>query len=345
MDFLGSLISQWEETFEDTLDRLVDIEGGAEPVPINGIIPIMAVEQFDPQTNILGGVSFPQSISSPTEYLTTITPTTVTLGGTITNVSFLEEDFIKIVEPNDDIIMIKCNYGVKTLAGYDPLQKRPHQKNPKRKKQGSGVAMCSQISFHCRKAGTEKINGVYPPDTPVYKVKVFRNGYTQVPGARPDTHGDIIRAMGVVINFLNSYLHSNENIPERLCRGINLNPLMYNYKAHLIIPPRRYFHRKALMDAVINAPYRGEYPELSTSQCSQKEPKVSFRFLNRVDGYVKDPLFVFYDSGCFNIQGAADVAQCAESCKFLARVISDNAERIFPFPESPLSYIPDNIAW
>jgi hypothetical protein len=344
-DYLQALLDEWEEGYEDTLGRLGDM-GEVDTVPVNGFVPIMAVESFDPNTNIYeAGVSFPESIAAPTTHLTKILPTTVTLGGTITNVGFREEEFVNIVEPNENIIMIKCNYGVKCLAGYTPPIKRHMQKNPKRKKQGNGTAMCSQMSFHCRKLDAKPIDGVYPPNTRVYKVKVFRNGYAQVPGARPDTIEEIRVVMEWVVSLLNAYLHPAETMPERLCRVINLNPLMYNYKAQLIIPAGRYFARRELLRAVETAEYINEYPQLTTAQYSQKEPKISFRFQNKIDGFTKDPLFVFYDSGCFNIQGAADLSQCTRSCEFLARVIADNAHRIFAQPADPIDYFPDNISW
>ncbi len=349
MEELQRLIdSDWTE---DEYNRIAEKIAGVTVVEAPSVPTqtMAVVEPFNRASNLYDNrLFFPPVVNLGSQYLPLITPTTLTLGGNILNVKFSEEELIKVIAATEEVVLIKCNFGTLIYPGYIPPVKKPKKKSTTRKKQGDGNSMCSQMSFHVRTFMQEfqRVDGVLivPTETPVYKIKVFRNGYTQVPGAHHAILEDILRAMDAVLALLNRYLHPDEPAQAKLAKCINLNPIMYNYKSNLVVPPGRYFDRYALLRGVLGAKYADEYPPLLTSKCSQKEPKVSFKFTKTVDGIAKEPLFVFYNSGRFNIQGAADVEKTTQVCQFLLRVIHDNAEEIFPAPKRPIDYLEDNVA-
>lgn len=85
--------------------------------------------------------------------------TTITMGGLLSNVKFMEEDFIKLLEATEDIPRIHCNYGEKLHESFlkpskDKTNNRGRRKKEKTKKQrkiqGDGSAFNSQITFHVR---------------------------------------------------------------------------------------------------------------------------------------------------------------------------------------------------
>lgn len=125
--------------------------------------------------------------------------TTCTLNGTLSNVNFHESDLIKKLELNDNIAMIECNFGEKVQPWYTPKpkpQKPPQQSvtvdgkpKPPRKIQGNGKCFASQITIITAHANKTRF----------FKVKVFRNGFVQIPGSRPDLVDESFEAIHIII--------------------------------------------------------------------------------------------------------------------------------------------------
>lgn len=129
--------------------------------------------------------------------------TTCTLNGTLTGVRFHERDLITKVQLNDDIAMLACNYGehkqpwyntdgaeAKTARGRPPGYNKV--KNPNRKIQGNGKHFSSQLTFVT----------AHNNRTQFFKVKVFRTGFIQIPGSRPDLVDQSFEAVAIVIREL-----------------------------------------------------------------------------------------------------------------------------------------------
>lgn len=104
----------------------------------------------------------------------------------LTNVEFKEEDLIHELELTDRIIEIGCNFGVitseemKQIKLLQKTKKSNRGRKPKvevekkRKRQGTGDYINCQITFVVK-------SDRYPDK--LYKIKVFRNGRIQIPGA------------------------------------------------------------------------------------------------------------------------------------------------------------------
>lgn len=158
--------------------------------------------------------------------------TTCTLNGTLSGIRFHERELINRVELNDDIAMLVCNYGEKrqpwytsdldakvSTRGRKPTgdQKNTHPKNPNRKVQGSGKCFSSQLTFVT----------AHNNRTQFFKVKVFRTGFIQIPGSRPDLVNQSFDAIAIVVRELTRVFGGESPI------GLSsLYLVMKDYKLH-----------------------------------------------------------------------------------------------------------------
>lgn len=160
---------------------------------------------------------------------------TVSLSAKFHGVSFHEQELIKVLEPTGNIAGLYCNFGEKTAPWYTPVvvvkkpkpkstvgsgqHAHPHASRKPRKIQGSGKYMASQLEFYmCRRDDAAK--------TP-FKIKVFRNGVVQFPGAR-------LSLLPTIVAFLNEIAEALRQagagpVPEEIRMG-SLYVRMENYK-------------------------------------------------------------------------------------------------------------------
>ena len=156
-------------------------------------------------------------------------PSTLTVRGTMDNVSFNEEDtFQFLTPPTGYIVSFGCNYGEKYNPQYIKEEKkkvsgRGRKPKPKlltkRKKQGTGKYFSSQITFVI----------MHPKTGQLLQIKLFRNGIFQVPGIQNPSMIDLVEP----IQILCTYLESNFNSGVRVD---NFVAVMRNYKAKLLNP-------------------------------------------------------------------------------------------------------------
>ena len=155
-----------------------------------------------------------------------LTPTVLTAQGLLSNVQFEEEDLIFYIKATGRIKRITCNFGEINSADYiEPPQKlrntkrgrkRKVKKRTVRKNQGNGKYFNSQLT------GWVVSDNPMRPDK-YYKVKVFRNGVTEIPGGlRPDML-DVEGAVQVMAEGLSNCLDADVRILE-------LYSIMRNYK-------------------------------------------------------------------------------------------------------------------
>ncbi len=141
--------------------------------------------------------------NSTPELLTYYSPSTFTVTGALTNVSFNEQDLIQhLPAPTGFIRRIDCNFGSKLNPNFKeppPQIKSNRGRKPKnreqsnRKTQGSGKCMNSQITFSV----------IHPETKTQYKIKVLRNGSLHIPGALNRHMLDLIKPIKILCKYLN----------------------------------------------------------------------------------------------------------------------------------------------
>jgi hypothetical protein len=156
-------------------------------------------------------------------------PSTLTAQGILTNIKCTEKTFIEsIPDPTGDIIMIVCNFGEKFNKTYiAPKKKSTSGRGPKpkpkpvskRKPQGTGKHLNSQITFGIKNPANDKI----------YKIKMFRTGTLQIPGVLKPSMIDIIKPVQILRDFINKHLKFGVEIKE-------FKSVMRNYKTRLLNP-------------------------------------------------------------------------------------------------------------
>jgi len=152
--------------------------------------------------------------------------TTCTLNGTLKGVRFHEMELIKRVETNDRIGKLVCNYGEKRadwLPAWVDSKVRTVKMSakslpgakPPRKKQGTGKCFNSQLTFIT----------AHNNRTQFFKVKVFRTGFIQIPGSRPELIDQSLEAVEIVCNELRRVLECDVSLS-------SLYLVMKDYKMH-----------------------------------------------------------------------------------------------------------------
>jgi hypothetical protein len=181
--------------------------------------------------------------------------TTVVLQGELKNLTIMEKDLLDDVEPLDDILAVKCNFGCKEAVGYKKVskvktsnrgrKKKPKTKKKQRKVQGKGDAFSSQITLVVRSDIIR--NGGFKEFEP----KIFRNGQVILPDANPESIGEVLKCMQKVVDYLNHLL--NYDVPEDypLIFLSYMVPVMINYKFHLKLERRQFIDLAMLKNILI----------------------------------------------------------------------------------------------
>jgi hypothetical protein len=177
--------------------------------------------------------------------MTELNPSTLTVKGSFSNISFIEEDIIDMLsldvtkhECIKYILGIYCNFG--EIVNENPLdnyvkpfvkqrisnrgRKPKEKKKSQRKKQGSGKYFSSQITFN-----------IYNPDKEkIYKIKLFRNGRFQTPGSNCPNMTDLIFPITVLETYLRlEFL--DDNISATYMISVMRNYICRLYNAELFI--------------------------------------------------------------------------------------------------------------
>ncbi len=352
MDDLFNLLQQDEE-YNIAIDRINDIEV-REPVPQGNTMPFILINDFDQETNLWipeNRKRYGPALQIESDLITPIEPTTQTIGGNIANVSFMEAELITRVVADDIILSIASNFGKVIHPGYTPpvkpvgkSQQRQQKKKAARKQQGNGTQMSSQISFAVRADGVcdpprvyPAIDGItqFPSNTPIFKIKVFRTGYTQIPGANPRNIDGVVAALAYVVEYLARYLR-----PQYPIRVININPIMYNYKFEIRIPPGHIFDVRALSHHAI-ALHTG--PDILVENTSSGA-KISLQFVKLVRAKEFTSTFAIFRSGKCNIQGGVNTEQIKSACEYLIEVLRARYDDIMPKIKHPAELLGANVA-
>jgi TATA-box binding protein (TBP) (component of TFIID and TFIIIB) len=297
---------------------------------------------FDTTCNILDNsikMAFENDIGDiDNEIFTQPIPTTFTMEGFLSNVKFDEEQFIHLIEPNENVVVLNCNFGKKIHHSYtEPVvvkknkrgRKKKEKVQGKRKIQGSGKCFNSQITFIVR-ADTDtsgkpiiRTEGMDPHDDLVYKFKVFRNGRLQLPGAKPILINDIIGKVTHVIDMLNKGLYPNEKDPSKLISIININPVMKNYKFAIKLGENHIIDlmllkHKLMKHRVAEKPDAPKHPLIIDVNYTRESTKNAITFATPLNNKPKKvtKLNIFM-SGKVNILGAYHSDTARELCDYI----------------------------
>lgn len=212
----------------------------------------------------------------PSSYLGTIIdpikPSTITVGGYLTNVALHEKNDIDKFEARAPIMLIGSNYGEHFAAEYQPpvvkektskRGRKPKPKEPKKRIQGSGKYFNSQITFQIQSAAAKKC----------YKFKVFRNGQFQVPGVLTKDQSDISKPIKALTSYLSEVFDKTVGVRDQVVQMRNcktsLNDLELSINTQAlgkIIDEEKKTNRKLGI-------YKVEY------HSSQNSSKASIKFL------------------------------------------------------------------
>lgn len=154
-------------------------------------------------------------------------PSTLTAQGMLTNVAFNEKDIIDdLPDPTGNIMLIGCNFGIKQRADFvkpEIVAKSGRGRKPKvkpestRKRQGTGKFFSSQITFQIQHESTSSI----------YKIKLFRNGKSQIPGVKDPNMHDIIEPLRTMKEYIAANISPDVEI-SHFCAD------MRNYKCRIV---------------------------------------------------------------------------------------------------------------
>lgn len=351
MDELHKLL-QDDVEYNVAIGRINDITI-TDPIPQGNTMPFILVDDFDHETNLWvpeNRERYSTSLAIDSPLITPIEPTTQTIGGNIANVQFMEAELITRVQADNIILAIASNFGKVVHPGYTPpikppgkSQQRQQKKKATRKQQGNGTQMSSQISFMVRADGVGGeprdypiVDDImqFPTDVPIFKIKVFRTGYTQIPGANPKNINGVVAALGYVVEYLSKYL-----MPQYPIRVININPIMYNYKFEVNIPPGRIFDVRALSQCALQM-HTGPDILVENTSCGTK---ISLQFIKTVGAKEYTSTFAIFRSGKCNIQGGVNTEQIKQSCEYLIKVLETNYDAILPSERHPAALLRANV--
>lgn len=340
----GDNIAPIDEDFVAREDMLIDEIIGLAPIviPERPKVNTQPIPAFNPDNNMVDDIVRDwfksETVFEATELFTTPVTTTITTEGYLSNVQFRESELIEELEPDEDFVVIQCNFGTKTYPGYEPPVKikrsnRGRKKKPvkerKRKKQGTGECFNSQITF------VMPSTVAYDPtvDTPrVYKFKVFRTGKIQLPGLRlTSSIDDIIVLATKLVNMMNFHLHTCEQDPTKLAKLVNLNPVMKNYKFRVNQPSDNIIDLRELQRILITC-QRGSivkdhpeivgiienYPKILEIKYARQYTKLSVKFRTPTARKAKKKVRVnIFQTGKVNILGGHATNVTRQICEFL----------------------------
>ena len=155
--------------------------------------------------------------------LTDLEHSVISIEGKFMNL-YLQEDLVDFYPPEGNILCSESNYGCNIADGYVPVRKskKPKKKDEtkhyKRKKQGNGSQMNSQIQFHVRSHFDED---------KIFKIKCFRQQTFGVPGVLKKDLSDVMPSLIDLRDYHRKY-NLNEDIEID-----DIFPTLVNYKCRI----------------------------------------------------------------------------------------------------------------
>lgn len=258
--------------------------------------------------------------------------TTDTMEGYLSGVSF-DERQAKNFTVDEHIVAIRSNYIVLIHPGYEEPRtpkasnrgrKKQEKKRKVHKMQGSGEEFNSQISFHVR--AYVPSDPQFDPSRKPYKVKVFRTGRLQLPGAKQTTLDDVFRCLEMILDKLHGTLGGNRPKLE------SLSVVMKNYKFMTKMPPGYLINLSALKTILLAEQMTNSArstPPIFMVKFNFEDSKLSVLFstpnARKAHKMVRVKIFM---KGKVNILGAID-DRTSQICDYLYGVFGRNQTLLF----------------
>ena len=249
-----------EDDILDEMDNLLNGDIVIDIMPKEEPLPIVEPEVEPPKKSLIDEEMmkrFEKETVFPENYIfSEPVVTTVTIGAFFDGIKFHEKELIEQLEPNEKFSHIKCNFGTKIHEGFElPLQKKTSNRGRKkqkkkqtnRKKQGDGSSLNTQITFTAR------------PGDKIYKIKLFRNGFIQLPGLKKYQHiKELIELTFDLAKFIEPHMEGDVHLKR-------LEAIMKNYKFKIAMEEGYIVNLQRLSDLLDewnDNPDRGDYPRI-----------------------------------------------------------------------------------
>lgn len=262
--------------------------------------------------------------------------TTMTVEGEISGLKFNESTLIKTVTPDEDIVVFRCNFGVKVHPRVMAWFERNRKKKPKklekstRKMQGSGTDFNSQITCFVR----SRFSHIDDFNIVVYKFKVFRTGKIQLPGVHPNNIRDVIDCSHLLARKLSQIICEYAvTYPEVVgdaaiggCELLAMRTIMQNSKFCVLLQPRQQINLYCLHQAIATntkeiAGFAAR--EVSTESPSRECVSLSILF---IDGNKKKNHVNVFARGKINLLGVNSSDISMRIYRFISEIIFNTAE-------------------
>lgn len=343
-----NMLDEYEEEVLAAAKAISEVVVPGPTVILPEIPKFIMVDAFDSNCNVLDEAvkrRFIDDVKFPEHFaFTQPIPTTITMEGLISNVKFMEEELIKEVVPNDQVLSAHCNYGRIVYDGYDePVNKKSalrlkklRAKKP-RKEQGTGECFNSQITFPIRSGLSNdmflqcEVNSVLitfvPTTEHVFKMKVFRTGKLQIPGVRPDIINVVLEKTELLTRYIDELLHYGEHDASKRSNLINVSPVMLNYKCLVKMAPMEFLNLAKLKTILDRE--KINRPDIFYIKYSRDATKLSIKFSTPIPRKPKKRVRInFHQRGKFNVLGGHSTESTLAICTYLSGILMEHAKDI-----------------
>jgi hypothetical protein len=299
---------------------------------------------------------------------TDLVPSTITVKGKFSGISFNEEDIIEMltVPTGGYILKIGCNYG--ELINPSPLYIKPEKKKrtsnrgrkpkvkpkSKRKLQGSGKYFSSQITFEIYNTDIEKIS----------KIKLFRNGGFQAPGIKSPNMHDLIKPIRILRDYLRKEF-ADESIRVEYfisvmrnytCRLINKNLLIRLNSLEMVLKDKKKnseVNPQCHALEVLNKTYSSNIVNILKEYVGLKHNNIGIAEIQHNCERYFGLILKFYRpvpwkltkrttikvlrSGKINIDGGNSIEECFELYHWLEKLFTELSDTILFNPDAIMS--------
>lgn len=277
----------------------------------------------------------------------------ITSEGFISNIQYIEQDFIKKVKLSDRIIKVQSNYGnvfihpdyidilyignKKVKRGRKPSDK----KKADRKKQGNERGFHSQIEFF-----------YYEKDQKIVRIKLFVNGRIQIPGVKREDFKDVEHVIKYFVRYINKF-ESIKIDKNKKCEFVYITSVMENFKSSVSLKSPDLEGKILKLDfeslKVIFEAYKNyikpKYEILVINQ-SFESPRFIIKFITPINGSkkelfdkhkpnsikknkVKKTTLILFASGKMNINGGNNREESDYVIRYVYNIIKLHIEECY----------------
>lgn len=277
----------------------------------------------------------------------------ITSEGFISNIQYIEQEFIKKVKLSDRIIKVQSNYGnvfvhpdyIDILYVVNSKVKRGRKPSDKkkadRKKQGNERGFHSQIEFF-----------YYEKDQKIVRIKLFVNGRIQIPGVKREDFKDVEKVIKYFVRYINKF-DSIKIDKNKKCEFVYITSVMENFKSTISLKSRDLEDKVLKLDfeslKVIFEAYKNyikpKYEILVINQ-SFESPRFIIKFITPIKGKkkelfdehkpksikknkIKKTTLILFASGKMNINGGNNREESDYVIRYVYNIIKLHIEECY----------------